>query len=151
MAKLDGFDANKVEPAMDFEPLPAGTYTMVIVDSEEKPTKRGDGHNVQLKLQVIEGQYQNRLLWDHLSLDNPNPVAVQLGRAKLSAICRSVGVMQPEDSVELHNLPLLVKVKCKQRTDTREMVNEVKGYEKKDGAQNEPPPAPPNTPPWPGK
>lgn len=150
MADLNGFDANQVEPTGDFEPIPAGKYVAVITDSEMKPTKAGTGSLLQLTFQVIEGDYANRLLWARLNLDNPNATAVQIARADLSAICRAVGVMAPKDSVELHNLPLVIHVRCKKRTDTGELVNEIKGYAKKDT------PAPAasaattsdNTPPW---
>lgn len=148
MANLNGFNANEVDPATDFEPVPAGKYLTVITDSEMKPTKSGNGHYLELTFQVIEGQYKNRLLWARLNLDNPNELAVQIARGELSSICRAVGVMQPKDSVELHNLPLLVTVKCKKREDTGDVVNEIKGYAKKDAGQGQPQQAATNTPPW---
>ena len=70
---------------------------------------------------------KNRLLWARLNLDNPNATAVQIARAELSAICRAVGVLAPNDSVELHNLPLVIHVRCKKRKDTGELTNEIKG------------------------
>jgi hypothetical protein len=36
--------------------------------------------------------------------------------------------MQPNDSVDLHNLPLEINVKCKKRDNTDEISNEIKGY-----------------------
>jgi hypothetical protein len=126
MAKLE-FDAREVEPQAGFEPIPAGKYLAVITGSEMKPTKAGDGSFLELVFQVIEGQYKGRLLWERLNLDNPNPTAVQIARGQLSALCRSVGVMTPRDSVELHNLPLVVTVKLKKRDDTGELQNDVAG------------------------
>ena len=157
MANLNGFDANTVDPATDFEPLPAGKYLSVITDSEMKPTKAGTGHYLQLTFQVIDGQFKNRLLWSRLNLDNPNHQAVQIAQGELSAICRAVGVLQPKDSIELHDLPLQVTVKCKKREDTDELTNVVKGYKKRDAlaatpAASSPAPAkaasPSSTPPW---
>ena len=148
MADLGNFNANEVEPATDFEPIPAGKYLAVITDSEMKPTKAGTGHYLELTLQIIEGQYKNRLLWARLNLDNPNATAVQIARAELSSICRAVGVMAPKDSVELHNLPLVVTVKCKKRDDTGEIVNEVKGYAKREAQPAQTPQAATSTPPW---
>jgi len=149
MADLRGFDANEVEPSADFEPIPAGKYEAVITESEMKPTKAGTGHYLQLTLQVIEGEFKNRFLWARLNLDNPNATAVQIARAELSSICRAVGVMAPGDSTELHNLPLVISVKCKKREDTGELTNEIKGYSTK---VSEPPAAAAqaagNTPPW---
>ena len=148
MVSLNGFNANEVEPTTDFDPVPAGKYVAVITDSEMKPTKSGTGSYLELTFQVIEGEYKNRLLWARLNLDNPNDVAVQIARGELSSICRAIGVMQPKDSVELHNLPLLVTVKCKKREDTGDITNEIKGYAKKEASQGEPQQAATNTPPW---
>jgi hypothetical protein len=76
-------------------------------------------------------------------------MAVQIARAELSAVCRAVGVLAPNDSVELHNLPLVLHVKCKRREDTGEITNEIRGYAKK---ESPPPanaqPAANSTPPW---
>jgi len=150
MADLRGFDANNVEPSGDFDPIPAGKYLAVITESEMKPTKAGTGHYLQLTFQIIEGPFQNRLLWARLNLDNPNDTTRKIAQGELSAICRAVGVLAPNDSVELHNLPLVIHVRCKKRNDTGEITNEVKGYSKKES-----PAAPSNNassaktaPPW---
>jgi len=149
MADLHGFDANQVEPTTSFEAIPAGKYLAVITDSEMKPNKAGTGSYLQLAFQILDGPYKGRFLWARLNLDNPNATAVQIARAELSAICRAVGVMAPNDSVELHNLPLVIQVRCVKRADTGELANEIKGYLRKDAP---PPPAQPmavnGTPPW---
>lgn len=152
MADLRGFDAQSVEPSTDFDPLPAGKYLAVITESEMKPNKAGTGHYLQLTFQVIDGPFKNRLVWARLNLDNPNATAVQIARAELSAICRAVGVLAPKDSVDLHNLPLVISVKCKKRDDTGDVTNEVKGYAKKEAPAASPTAAPNSTangtPPW---
>jgi hypothetical protein len=132
MANLYGFDANNVEPSDELDPLPAGKYIAVITDSEMKPTKSGSGNYLQLTFQIVEGEYANRLLWVRLNLDNPNATAVEIARRELSAICRSVGVLVPTDSVDLHNLPCCIHVRVKKRSDTGELQNEIKGYSKKE-------------------
>lgn len=148
MANLNGFDANTVDPATDFEPLPAGKYLAVISGSAMKPTKSSAGHYLELTFQVIDGPFKNRLLWSRLNLDNPNAQAVQIAQGELSAICRAVGVLQPKDSIELHNLPLQITVKCKKREDTGDVVNEIRGFARKDAAAGVPQQAASNTPPW---
>lgn len=149
MATLQGFNANDVEPATDFEAIPAGKYLAVITESEVKPNKSGTGSYLQLTFQVIEGEYKNRFLWARLNLDNPNATAVKIARGELSAICRAVGVMAPNDSVDLHDLPLVISVKCKKRADTGEITNEIKGYAKKEAAAGKPVQAGVDTtPPW---
>lgn len=151
MANLSGFDANQIEPTGDFEAIPAGKYLAVITDSEMKPNKAGTGSLLQLTFQVIEGDYENRLLWTRLNLDHPNATAVQIARADLSAICRAVGVLAPKDSVELHNLPLMINVRCKKRQDTGDVVNEIKGYSQRETKAVRAAPvasSTPATPPW---
>lgn len=132
MANLRGFDANDVEPQLDLDPLPAGKYVAVITESEMAPNKAGTGGFLKLTFQVIEGPFEGRLVWARLNLDNPNPQAVSIARAELSAICRAVGVLQPNDSEDLHDLPLIITVKCRKREDTGDITNEIRGYSHRD-------------------
>jgi hypothetical protein len=148
MANLNGFNAHNVPPPTDFEPIPAGKYLAVITDSEMKLTKSGSGNYLELTFQVIEGEYKDRWLWSRLNLDNPSAQAVQIAHGELSALCRAVGVMQPKDSIELHNLPLVVTVKCKKREDNGDVVNEIKGYAKKETLNGVTQRETANTPPW---
>jgi len=134
MADLHGFNANNVEPTTEFEAIPAGKYLAMITDSETKPTKSGFGSYLQLTFQVLEGEYKGRFLWARLNLDNPNATAVQIAKAELSAICRAASVLTPQDSVELHNLPLMITVKCRKRQDTGDITNEIAGYTKKESS-----------------
>jgi hypothetical protein len=147
MATLN-FDAGKVEPSTDFEPLPAGKYVAVVTDSGMKATKAGNGSFLELTFEIVEGEFKGRKVWARLNLDNPNPTAVRIARAELSSLCRAVGVMQPKDSCELHNLPLIVSVK--QRTDGEgEIRNEIRGFARKDAANPAMPQQAANpTPPW---
>jgi len=132
MADLRGFDANTIEPNDSFDPVPNGDYLCIISSSEMKPTKAGDGAYLELELEVIEGPCKGRKLWDRLNLNNANETAVKIAKGTLSAICRAIGVLQPTDSCELHDIPLMVKVVCKKRSDTDELTNEVKGYKKRE-------------------
>ena len=152
MADLRGFDAREVDPTTVFDPLPAGKYLAMITASEMKPNKAGTGRYLELTFTIIEGQYRNRQLWTRLNLENPNELAVKIARAELSAICRAVDVLTPRDSVELHNLPLVIRVACKKRQDTDEITNEIRGYEKAQTAAAaqvpQTPQAQTDTPPW---
>ena len=123
------FDANEVEPRKAFDPLPAGKYVCVITESEEKETKAGTGSYLQLTIQLIEGEYESRKVWDRLNLNNPNDQAVAIARSTLSAICRATGVMVLKDSSQLHDIPMLVKIAQVKNKESGEIGNEVKGYE----------------------
>jgi len=134
MATLNNFDANQVDPSVALDPLPAGKYLAVVSESEFKPTKTGNGKYLQLTFQIIDGEFKGRLVWARLNLENQSEKTVKIARGELSALCRAVGVMQPKDSVELHNVPLEINVGLKKRDDNGEFTNVIKGYAKKGGA-----------------
>ncbi len=138
MANLGNFDANQVEPNVGFDPIPAGKYVAAITNSQMKLTKQGNGEYLELEFEITDGEYAGRKVWDRLCLSHPNQTAVEIARGTLSAICRAVGVMQPQDSAELHNLPLAVTVKCKKRSDNDEMANEISGYAERDSLNGKP-------------
>jgi len=150
MANLNGFNANEVEPTTAYEALPAGKYLVAITASEMKATKKGDGSYLQLEYTVLDGDCKGRKVWDRLCINHPNSLTQKIAQGNLSAICRAVGVMTPRDSVDLHNIPLVIQVKCKKREDNGEISNEVKGYESKATVTGQPQQAPvtTNTPPW---
>lgn len=150
MASLNGFNASQVEPSQEFEAIPAGKYLAVITESEQKPTKKGNGQYLQLTFQILDGPYKGRFVWARLNMQNSNPTTVQIARQELSSICRAVGVMEPGDSVALHNIPLVITVKLKKRDDTGEFSNEIKGYAKREAVATSATPAQASTetPPW---
>jgi hypothetical protein len=98
MADLSGFDANLVEPTTPFEPIPAGKYLAVITESGWKPNKAGTGQYLQMTFEILEGTHKGHRLWERLNLIHPTPKAVEIAKAKLSAVCRAVGVLAPCDS-----------------------------------------------------
>lgn len=153
MASLAGFDASTVEPQTSFDPVPAGKYLALISESEMKHTKNGSGQYLQFTFTVLDdGPYSGRKLWARLNLQNSNRTSEEIAQRELSAICHAVGVLRPQDSVELHNIPMIINVGMERNKDTNELTNRIKGYEPAAGtnAQQKPqqrgfaaPPAPP--------
>ena len=153
------FNANEVEPSKAFDPIPAGKYIAVITDSEMKETRAGTGRYLQLEFEITDGEFAGRKLWSRLNIENQNAEAVRMARADLSAICRAVNVLTPSDSIDLHNLPLVIKVHCRKDKNTGEITNDIRGYESKANYRPEPKQAPsapatvqtahvPSKPPW---
>lgn len=148
MASLGSvFDATTVEPAKKFEPLPAGSYKCVIVKSEWKNTKNGKGRYVELTFEVLAPEeHKGRRVFDRLNLENQSTQAVEIAQRTLSAICHATGVMQPKDTAELHNIPLVLEIAVKERADKPgEYSNEVAGYLSTEAAMTGQKPAPPQT------
>ena len=125
---LNGFDANNVEPNAPREPVPAGWYKAVITSSEEKPTKAQTGSYLQMGIEIIEGDHAGRKVTERLNLNNPNSTAVEIAQRTLSSICRATGVMTPRQSDDLHDKPMMVKVKVKPGDASYGPSNEVDDY-----------------------
>ena len=135
----EGFDSSEVEPSGSFEPLPAGEYIVMITNSEVKQTKAGNGEYLSLTFTVQQPEeHQNRLVWGNLNLVNPNPKTVEYARRDLSAICHAVGVLNPEDSSELHGIPMKAKVKINPATDQFPASNGIGGFKSVDEGEDVP-------------
>lgn len=126
--ELTGFNAQTVEPSQSLDPVPAGWYKAVITESEEKPTKAQTGSYLQMTLEIIEGEKHGRKIFERLNLNNPNATAVEIAQRTLSSICRSVGVMTPRVSQDLHDKPLMIKVKVRPARDGYDASNEIAEY-----------------------
>lgn len=129
MAGLN-FNAQNVAPQQAFENLAPGWYTVKMVESEMKPTSAGTGSYLECTFEVLAPQqFAGRKLWDRLNLNNPNEKAVEIAYQTLSAMCHATGVMQVQDSQQLHNLPMDAKVGLSKPTEQYpEPRNEIKGY-----------------------
>ena len=106
------FDANTVAPS-NFDVFPAGKYLAHIDASEMRPTKDGRGQYLFLELDILEGQFVGRKLFDRLNLVNDNPDTVDIATRTLSSICRATGQMQVKDSEQLHLIPLIADVRVR--------------------------------------
>lgn len=133
MSNLQGFNAAEVEPQSSFDPIPAGDYVAMIVDSEMKPTKNGQGEYLQLVFEVCDGDHTGRKIFARLNLNNPNQTAVDIAQRELSAICHAVGVLTPNDSSDLHDKPMTIKVKIRQ-SPGYDPQNEISAYKAIGGA-----------------
>lgn len=153
MANLGGtFDATQVEPNGDFDPVPAGEYRAMIVDSEISPiSEQNDyGRCLNLSWKIDGGEHDGRLVWQRLSLwaenfksKKPEKSDAQvtqesrdIAQRELSSICHAVGKLNVQDSQELHHLPCLIKVTIKtDKTGQYPPKNEVKGIKAADGSK----------------
>jgi hypothetical protein len=131
MADMGGFDADQVEPLKDFDTLPAGDYLAMATESELKPTKDGNGTYLAFTFEILDGEFKGRKIWANITRSNQNRKAVEIGNAALSSLCRAVKVMRPKESFELHNLPLVIKVKVRKDKQSDELRNDIKGFEDK--------------------
>ena len=129
------FNAAAVQPRSSFDPIPAGSYIASISESAIKPTKSGTGQMLTLTWDILDGQYKGRKVFDRLNIQNTNPKAEAIGQEQLSALCHAAGVLQLQDTNQLHGKPVKIKVKIrKDDTGQFEDSNEVSGYTAASGA-----------------
>lgn len=116
----------------EFGPIPPGKYAAVIADSEMKPTKDGTGSYLQLRLVITDGDHRNRQIFTRLNLNNKNETAQKIARGQLAAICDAVGVPQPQDSSQLHDIPLEITITERKGSDGT-LQSDVRSYGKLSG------------------
>jgi len=108
--------------------MPAGDYTLEIVESEYAATKSGNGMVLKTKAQVVGGEFDGRPFYINYNLENQNETAQEIGQRDFAGLRRATGVLAPEDSEELHFKAFRVKMGIKARKDTGELENVIKQY-----------------------
>lgn len=168
MANLFGSYDETAEAQAEFSAIPTGEYFAAIVDSDMKPTKKGDGEFLELTYQVLDGPQKGRKVWSRLNLKSPNVQAEEIANRQFASIREVTGVSNPRDSQELHNKPHIIRVEFipagttqKNGYVTERDGNDVKGWKKAEGyvatnsAQSSAPAAnnqpASSTPPWANK
>ncbi|PID48696.1 MAG: hypothetical protein CR991_10305 [Proteobacteria bacterium] len=129
MASLNmNFDASAVEPSSVYDPLPNGEYLCCVVASDMKYTRDNTGQYLELELEVMDGNFKGRKVWDRLNLINHNAKAVEIAQRQLSSICHAAGVLHVTDSNQLHNIPVIATVKYREPNGPYNASNDVRGY-----------------------
>lgn len=133
MAHLNGFNANDVDPNAPRAPIPQGDYLAIMTKSERKPTKSGNGDLLMAEFTIQGGQHDKRTVKAHLNLWNANAEASRIAWGDMSAICRAVGIMEPNDTTDLHNIPIMLSIGVGAPDSQGRVFNEIKGYSKRGG------------------
>ena len=92
------FNSETVED-LEFKPLAEGLYTATVVACDYGPTAKGDGAILKVEYSV-DGHDQKII--DNFNLENPNPVAVKIGKSQLKNLCEKIGrpqLKQPTDLI----------------------------------------------------
>jgi len=132
MAQLPSvFNAKENEKMGGFEPIPASWYLAEITKTESKKTKAGTGSYITCQFKVLEGEYEGRFIFNLLNLDNPNPVAVEIAQKELASICEACDIDELEDTVELHGIPMAIRVVIAHQSGYPPK-NEIKAYKAAD-------------------
>jgi hypothetical protein len=139
------FDPNDIpEDDRSFEPMPAGDYVCQIIDSEIVQTRSG-GDMLKLTIEVIEGSFANRKVWDNMNIRNANAQAQGIAQRSLADLCTAVGAGAIRDTEELHFKPFVATLKIDPAKDGYDAKNAVKRYRARGGQAPQRPAADPAT------
>ncbi len=99
----EAFDVNELPQGTggNFDPLPAGWYTVTITQAELKDTKAGNGQYIKLRYDVTGPTHQGRVVFGNLNIKNPNQKAEEIGRQQLGDIMRAIGLAKVTDTDQL--------------------------------------------------
>jgi len=103
------FRSEDVE-ADEFSLLPVGKYLAQVVKSEIKETKSGTGKYISLQLKIVDGDYAGRVVFDNINFINANDIAQKIGQQQLKALSEACGIVELEDTAELHAIPIVIQV-----------------------------------------
>jgi len=122
MARLN-FDATTIDVTAH-DPIKPGTYEAVITETELRPTRNGEGKGINVTCEIVSGEAKGRKVWEWINYQHPKAEAQRIGQETLAKICKAVGVARLEDTEQLHNIPLLVKVALDKTDATKNVVKD---------------------------
>jgi hypothetical protein len=125
-----------------FNPIPKGTYQVLITESEIAPNKKGTGTNLTLKVVIQDGKYINRIVFDNLCVQHQNAVAQGIAQTKLAQICKALAIAELTDTSQLHDYLMSANVEVdfdeygtnKQNNGEKVYRNSIKSYQAISGA-----------------
>lgn len=133
MAQLgETINAAELPEGQNFEPIPAGWYSVTITGAEVKDTKAGTGQYIAVRYDVTGPTHEGRVIFGNLNIRNPNPKAEEIGRQQLGDLMRAIGLASVTDTDQLIGGRCQIKVAI-QKSDEYGDRNDVKGY-KADGS-----------------
>lgn len=135
MVNLNDVDLSKVEPKKRFGPLPVGNYLATIAETKREPMRSGNGDKLELTFVILEastgnGEFVGRRLWESLNLWHNNPETSKIAWSEMAAISQACGKATLQDSSELHDTPLIIRVGIK-LDQNGEQKNTIRDFKKK--------------------
>lgn len=122
-------DTEEVPDGSDFDVIPPGLYLVEVEKTEKAKSKKGD-RMLKLQLNILEGEYEGRKLFDQIMLTHAeSPKAALIGLQRLKMLKVAVG--NPTTTVEhdLWMVPIIAKVKIqKDKTGEYGDKNQVTAY-----------------------
>jgi hypothetical protein len=84
-----------------WELLPVGEYVAQIVEASIQPPKSGDGCYLALTWKIVEGEFEDRQLWQRITFVHSSEQAQTIGRKTLKDLCVALDVNEQVDDAEV--------------------------------------------------
>ena len=97
----EAFDPAKEEGTPARELLPPGKYKAEVVKAYIAGTKNGKGQMLNLQYSITEGEYERRLVFDHIIVQHESVDAQRFGRQKVKDLCDATGITDAVTDVEV--------------------------------------------------
>ena len=110
--------------------IPAGEYQLIIVGTELRQSKMGDDM-INVKFQVVEGDYKNSILFQLYLLGHSNPVVKTRNMRDFGKMCVAIGKPKAMTTGELWGMRFNAVVS--ESEDDFGWRNEIKGYHPLEG------------------
>jgi hypothetical protein len=112
------FKTSEEEASAPFELIPRDRYKAEIVSAKAGTTKNGKGYKVVLNWSIVEGDYENRTIFQDILLEHESPDAARIGRQKFKDVCIALGHKEDvEDLSVLYHRPCLIFVAIRSDKD----------------------------------
>lgn len=80
---------------------PAGKYLCLLKKADLKDNSKKTGQIIEVIWSIFEGNYKGVGAFDSINISNPNPVAVEIGLARLNSILTIAGMNELHDTDDL--------------------------------------------------
>jgi len=128
----DDVDA-ETEAVSGFEPIPEGEYIAIIKESKTNTSAAGEQYE-SLTVEIVDGPYSNRMVWDSLSLSSAKEKWVKISQSKIKQIANAInGGAAPKSYEELLNKPLSISLIVQKGKGEYSDGNSIVAYHQKDG------------------
>jgi hypothetical protein len=112
------FDTANEECTPAFALLPRDRYKAEIVKAMAGPTKNGKGYSVSLTWSIIEGDYENRVVFQTILIQHSSSEAQKFGRQKFADVLKALGISEAVTDLNVMlNKPCLIGVIIRQDAD----------------------------------
>ena len=129
MAKF-GFNVADVTPdaPVSYDPIPAGEYRLKALEAEEKQNSANTGSYINVKFQVVGGDYDGRFIWNMFNINNQSEKAQQIGRQQLVAWATACGKPDADDTDKLLEKAFMASISIDPAKDGYAAKNRIRAF-----------------------